>query len=44
LREIKQLLLSLVSQFILRKNDSYFLLSTSNIKTLFLCSFGKFSY
>ena len=27
-----QLLLSQVSQFILRKNDSYFLLSSSNIK------------
>ena len=37
LKEIKQLLLSQVSQFILKKNDSNFLLSTSNIKTLFLC-------
>jgi hypothetical protein len=37
-------LLSQVSQFILRKNDSYFLLSTPNIKALFLCGNCECSY
>jgi hypothetical protein len=39
-----QLLPSQVSQFILKKNDSHFLLSSSNIKTLFLCGNYKCGY
>jgi len=39
-----QLLLSQVSQFILKRNDSHFLLSSSNIKALFLCGNCECSY
>ena len=41
LKITKHLLHFQVSQFILKKNDSYFLFSFTNIKTLFLCSYSQ---
>ena len=37
--KIKHLSHFLVHQFILKKNDSYLLFVTSNIKTIFLCCY-----